>query len=706
MPRRSTCCWQKQTTLGGRSQRFEGPCSADSIVADKRSCFGELQRSFAAVYAALEDPRTARRVVVVLLIIHTGLLGYSACVHSPTLNEPGHLVAGLSHWRFGRFELYRVNPPLVRMVAALPVMAVGYDEDWSGFYEGPGVRPEFSMGKDFVAANGERSFFLFMIARWACIPFSWIGAIVCYLWARDLYGRPAGVLACTIWCFEPNVLAHASLITADAAATAFGAAACYLFWRWLKTPTWTRAGLTGVVLGIAELTKTTLILFYPLWPILWVLYRWSDRRSMVRRDWLREGGMLAVSLTIGIYVLNVGYGFEGPFKQLKEFDFVSDLFTGDVAAERRTDAAPSTGVSQPATSASRANRFAGTWLGGLPVPLPENYLAGIDVQQRDFEDFGRPSYLHGEWRNLGWWYYYLYACAIKVPLGLWLLAVLVVFARLISVFTPTGGGSTEEKEMSRASVAIVQATAAGQQPTASLRDEVVLLFPVLLIFAVVSAKTGFNEHVRYVVPAIPFFVIALSQVAGGKRLTNESHLPHNYMPVVWGVLFSSRRGGRRMPALLMAVVAFAGSWLVASSLWIYPHSLSYFNESIGGPLNGPRYLLGSNVDWGQDLRYLKSWVDGHPEARGLYVSHAGLLDPNDLGINCTWIRDQDDEMTPAETDHGWQAVSVNSYWHTYQRRVTSGSTGAQELSGQTVVYDSPRFSPDVNLGYSMILFRK
>jgi hypothetical protein len=148
-----------------------------------------LQASFAAVYALLEQPRAARRVVAALLVIHTLLLAYSAYVHSPTLNEPAHLVAGLSHWKFGRFDIYSGNPPLVKMVAALPVIAAGYNEDWSGFYTGPGARPESSMGADFVAANGERSFFLFMIARWACIPFSWIGAITCYLWARDLYGR-------------------------------------------------------------------------------------------------------------------------------------------------------------------------------------------------------------------------------------------------------------------------------------------------------------------------------------------------------------------------------------------------------------------------------------------------------------------------------------------------------------------------------------
>ncbi len=66
------------------------------------------------------------------------------------MNEPGHLVAGLSYWEFGRFEVYRVNPPLTRLLAALPVMVAGYEADWSAFYEGPGARPEFALGADFI----------------------------------------------------------------------------------------------------------------------------------------------------------------------------------------------------------------------------------------------------------------------------------------------------------------------------------------------------------------------------------------------------------------------------------------------------------------------------------------------------------------------------------------------------------------------------
>lgn len=65
-----------------------------------------------------------RLLLAVLLSSHIALLAWSAARHSATLNEPAHLVAGLSHWKFGRFDLYRVNPPLVRMVAAIPITIV------------------------------------------------------------------------------------------------------------------------------------------------------------------------------------------------------------------------------------------------------------------------------------------------------------------------------------------------------------------------------------------------------------------------------------------------------------------------------------------------------------------------------------------------------------------------------------------------------
>ena len=69
---------------------------------------------------------------------------------------------------------------------------------------------------------------MFTLARWACIPFSLLGAYVCYRWAADLYGELAGAWSLVLWCFSPNILAHAQLITPDLGATALGVTAGYL----------------------------------------------------------------------------------------------------------------------------------------------------------------------------------------------------------------------------------------------------------------------------------------------------------------------------------------------------------------------------------------------------------------------------------------------------------------------------------------------
>ena len=132
-------------------------------------------------------------------------------------------------------------------------------------------------------------------------------------------------------------------------------------------------------------------------------------------------------MAIGLYVLNLGYGYEDSLKPLNEFHFISNLFSGNNSEE---DAAKASLRKTAFPSAKPVNRFADSWLGQLPVPFPRNYLIGIDLQQKDFEDFGRPSYLRGEFQNWGWWYYYLYALMVKLPVGTWLLILLAVLWRI------------------------------------------------------------------------------------------------------------------------------------------------------------------------------------------------------------------------------------------------------------------------------------
>lgn len=453
-------------------------------------------------------PGPVMMAVLLLLIVHAALLAYSATTHSPTVDEPGHLVAGLVHWEFGRFDVYKVNPPLVHYIAALPVIAAGYETDWSDFYDDPGARPEFAMGAAFIRANGERSISLFTIARWACIPISLFGGLFCFFWSRELWNSNlAGLVSLTLWSFEPNILAHGELITCDVAATSLGLGAGYFFWRWLKQPTRSRAAGAGLALGLALLSKTTWIILFGLWPLLWLFWTLTRRRHISQPSTLnpqlatahpsRPSALhLAAILLLGLYVLNLGYAFDGTFTRLGDYTFISQSLTGE--PKRRTP----------------GNRFADSWLGKLPLPLPKAYVEGIDVQKSDFEGV-HANYLRGEWRSgRGWWYYYLYGLAVKTPHGTQFLLAMAVILLMHRWWrhhaappSPLGGEGRGEGETTHAS--------------ATWRDLVILLAPAVAVLVLVSAEMRMNQHVRYVLPVLGFTFVFIGSVAA-----RPSYEPH------------------------------------------------------------------------------------------------------------------------------------------------------------------------------------
>jgi 4-amino-4-deoxy-L-arabinose transferase-like glycosyltransferase len=522
-----------------------------------------------------------RIVIVALLAIHTGLLAWGALRHSPTHDEVGHVIAGISHWEFGQFNLYRVNPPLSRIVATLLLPLLDVRDSWDLYDADALARSEQLIRRDFVRVNGENLFWIHTVARWSILPFAWIGLLMCYRFASELYGRASGLLAATLWCFSPNIIAHAQVVTADAAAASLGIAAGYCYWRWLQRPALRGAVIAGLVLGLAEATKSTWIILFGLWPGLFLIQclgsRTASRASrQIELSVPTRGAQLLLILTIAIVVLNSVYGFERTGTRLGEFRFASAALRGDAD--------------------DSSNRFANSWLGQLPIPLPANYIQGIDLQKLDFErEFW--SYLGGRWKKGGRWYYYVYAMAIKEPIGTWLL---VVFATALSL----------ERGAVRSFFG---------------RGELIVVLVPLAVLALVSWQTGINIGLRYALPAFPFAFVWASKVA---RVLIAEH-------GVWGYC-----------------VAGCACWSVVSSLSVYPHSLSYFNEMVGGPRNGHLHLADSNTDWGQDLLYVKRWIQRNNIDDGCMAYAIDYIDPKDLGLPV----EVPDRLNARP---GWHVVSVN-----------------------------------------------
>jgi len=333
------------------------------------------------------------------------LLGAFAilCLHglvwdSPTVDEFTHLPVGYFYLKTGDFDLAARTPPLVKALAAVPLLPLD-----------PQIRTlkparesawyPWILGTDFMQRNRPVFDRLFLLGRLPIVLLGLLMGVIVYYWARDLYGPAAGVVALTFFAFNPTLIGHSHIVTADVGTATFVVLALYLFHRWMLQPTPGRLLLAGLGLGVAQLAKTTAVLLYPILFLLLVIALIRGERPVVRR----VGGLAAIVL-VSLLVLNAGYLFQGTGKPLGSFEFQSRFMKG----------------------------IAGHLPGGLPMPLPAPYLVGFDGVRLDAESGEFPNYLFGRWSRQGTPLYYLVCFLFKTPLPFLIACLLAPFVRLRS----------------------------------------------------------------------------------------------------------------------------------------------------------------------------------------------------------------------------------------------------------------------------------
>jgi len=558
------------------------------------------------------SPRAAFWVglaVVALLAVHLALAERSLIAENPTIDEVVHMPAGLTYWQKGTFRLYHHNPPLVKMIASLPVLMAGPLMDplyqMKSWVERDPSPTTFS--QTFAFVNADRYFELFHLARMVMPLFTILGGLVVFAWSSRLYGAWAGLLSLGLWVFCPNILAHGRLVTTDAGSTVLGAAATYVFWRYLRAPTLKWAVAAGVALGVAQLSKFSMLVLYAVWPFLWLV-----RAGLVPavEGWARRigkglgHGLLIVALSV--LTINAGYLFEGFGKPLGSFEFASGALTSPPPGGIRTP--PETkNVLYASIWPFAQNRFRGTFLENLPAPLPSHYLLGFDEQKVEADGIpnrfrragqalaagdvetarreatsadqsvsGYPVYLNGELRQSGWWYYYLATLAYKVPEGTWLIVL-----------------------------ASVVALVASRRSREAWADEVALWTVPVVVLLAMSFLTDINLGLRYVLAIFPYVYIQAGKV----------------VPWVEGFAGRGRIIGRSMIAGCLGLT-------VAATLTIHPHYLAYFNQVSGGPDRVPARLIDSNLDWGQDLVGLREWCRRNIPDQPIGLACFGQINPS------------------------------------------------------------------------------
>lgn len=210
------------------------------------------------------------------------------------------------------------------------------------------------------------------------------------------------------------------------------------------------------------------------------------------------------------------------------------------------------------------------WIDGhhlLPNAFSEGFLIGQS------KAIARPAYLLGQISRGGWWYFFPFAVLVKTPIAILVAAV--------------------------AGLVVLAGRARGDALTA-----IFVALPVV-VFLGAAMATHINIGLRHVLPIYPFLCLSAA-------------------PAIRRVL-------ARRPAVARAAVTLVLVAAAAESARAYPHDLAFFNAFAGGPDGGARYLVDSNLDWGQDLKPLKAWMDEHG-VDAINLAYFGTAKPSYYGI--------------------------------------------------------------------------
>lgn len=387
------------------------------------------------------SPRWCLPAVVVAAVVGLGLMGASALSSSATYDEVAYLRVAARWWRAGKQdEMTRMGSPLTFWkLQQAPVLAA---------LDRLGRRDLIDHPEKFQSA-------LLPIVRLGSL-WVWLSAFgITAFWARRLYGPRA--MACAGWLFalSPNLLAHGSLVTMELPLVATFAGVVFLFWRFLiegrRRDFWASAGLAGLAFSC----KFTAVLLPPLLGLVWWLDLWRSARAGPIRSAARVtigiAGFVVVMLlsdaaVTGFALLPASHAPGGPHPSL----------------DARLSAWPI--LSRLATRAVEA-------------PIPQDWVGFLTQTQH--QRSGGPSYLFGERRLRGWWYYYFVALAVKVPLTFWLLVAARPMAR---------GGSWSDRGW---------------------------VLPVIAaaFLGVTAAGSSRNYGIRYLLPLAPLGIVWVSALA-------------------------------------------------------------------------------------------------------------------------------------------------------------------------------------------------
>lgn len=499
-----------------------------------------------------------RVLVVACVVIGAARIVSTYHVFNQTWDEPAHVAAGMEWLDRGRYTYEPLHPPLARVLAAIGPRLAGI--------RSAGQESVWLEGNAILYAGGRYDRNL-ALARLGMLPFFVLAAWIVFAWTRRLGGAAAGLWAMLLFTTLPPVLANAGIATTDMAVTATIALAAYCLTLWLDRPTPGRSVALGLALGLALLSKLSAMVFLPTAAAAMALCRRRERPAS--KEVASPSRMLRLRLTYAAALLTVWAGYR--------------FAVGPLTAPQATGAA----VESAWPSLDRVARAR-----VFPAPALFEGIGLLAAKNRA----GHKSYLLGEVRTTGWWYFFPVALAVKTPLPF----LLLTGAGIVATWRATSGVERRRR----------------LEPAA-----------IALAILLICLPSRINIGVRHVLPMYSFLAI----VAGMGAVS------------LW-------RARRAAPVGGVLAILLVGGHLVASGR-AHPDYLAYFNELAGR--HPEQILVDSDLDDGQDLKRLADTLRARriPAVSLAYAGSATLAEHGLPPIH--WLE-------PHRPVTGWVAASLYS----------------------------------------------
>ena len=600
------------------------------------------------------------KLLYCLVGIIGGVIFISLCVSSmlsdsAIWDEPTHLGSGYIILKTGEDKLNPEHPRLFKQISAIPLILLKLKIPFSPDFDKKVNPVEF--GKDFLYNQTVDADKILFLARFPSILIALLLMFFIFKFVKYLYGELIALFALGFFIFDPNIIAHSRYVTNDIYITCFFFISIYQLKRFVDKPKISRLILLSIFSGLTLISKFSGLILIPI--ILLILFieifiRKNEKVLNLFSKKHNENEIDRISNTHTNpsvetqYITSLQWGL-----MLKSFfivliilflicgliifaDYNFEFTTFEKAIDYKLKSTETKIDDYLVNKESVLFKPMKFFVTKIPIPAP-TYLYGA-LWHFQYSAKGHPSFLMGHFSKKGFRNYFPIAFLIKTP--------------IVLLFFLTIGILLFIKNIKR-----------------DLWNEYILILPPLIYFGTAIFDI-FNIGYRHILPIIPFCIVIA---------TNSTVL-----------LFKKARTIAFISIVLLLYYIFG-------TISIHPYYLSYFNESIGGAKNGYKYLVDSNIDWGQDLKRLSEYLKKN-QIDEITLSYFGKANANYYDIKFKPLLiyllpgSSKEEINPEANTPGWYAISVTNLQGAY-------------YNNHNILDWLKRREPIAKIGYSIHIYK-